>query len=251
MFQQEVKLNNDELNNLTLSEIVNKNFRAAAVFEKYKLDFCCRGNRPISAACTDLGLDSSEVIAELYALGNEGVVQSFSPDKWELNFLIDYIINTHHQYVRSMIPVISAHAEKVALVHGRNHPETKSVAKAFSILYKDLKQHMMKEEEILFPHIRRLVKTGEGEIRYEAPYFGSVNNPITLMEAEHQSAGDELYEIRNLTNNYTPPEDACNTYSILYRELRDFEEDLHKHIHLENNILFPKSKVLERQVSMI
>jgi regulator of cell morphogenesis and NO signaling len=250
MFQQEVKLNNEDLYKLTLSQIVNKNFRAAAVFEKYKLDFCCRGNRPIAEACSDSGLDAANIISELYSIGEENTVNSFTPDKWELNFLIDYIINTHHSYVRSMIPVIGAHAEKVALVHGKNHPETKEVAKSFSIIYKDLKQHMMKEEEILFPHIKRLVDIKKSGSRYEMPYFGSVKNPIALMEAEHQSAGDELYGIRSLTNNYNPPEDACNTYTILYKELKDFEEDLHRHIHLENNILFPKSSELERQVSI-
>jgi regulator of cell morphogenesis and NO signaling len=250
MFQQESKLSTIDISELTLAEIVKKNYKAAAVFEKYKLDFCCRGNRPIAAACIDLGVDASEVISELQAI-KEGSASGFSPDKWELDFLIDYIMNTHHQYVRGMIPVISAHAEKVALVHGKNHPETREIAKAFSVLYKDLKQHMMKEEEILFPFIKRLVKINGTETKYEVPYFGSVANPIAIMEAEHQSAGDELYGIRSLSNNYTPPEDACSTYQILYRELKDFEEDLHKHIHLENNILFPKAADLERETSRI
>jgi regulator of cell morphogenesis and NO signaling len=249
MFQKEVKINTADVKELTLSQIVKKNYKAAAVFERYKLDFCCRGNRPVIEACSESGVDVSEVISELQLLGNDDAVMSFSPDNWELDFLTDYIVNTHHHYVRNMIPVIQAHAEKVALVHGKNHPETKDVSRAFSIVYKELKQHMKKEEEILFPFIKRMVKINGNENKYEAPYFGSVKNPIAIMEAEHQSAGDEFYGIRSLTNNYTPPEDACSTYQILYRELKDFEEDLHKHIHLENNILFPKAVEMERRLA--
>jgi regulator of cell morphogenesis and NO signaling len=251
MFQENVKLNNEDFKNLTLSQLVKKNYKAAAVFEKYNLDFCCRGNRPVSDACSDLGVDAASVITELEKLGYEETGIPFRPDEWSLDFLADYIVNTHHKYVREMIPVISAHAEKVAAVHGINHSETKDIAKIFSLVYKDLKQHMMKEEEILFPFIKRMVRIQEGYIKFEAPYFGSVNNPIKMMEAEHQNAGDELYSIRNLTNNYTPPEDACNTYKILYQELKDFEQDLHKHVHLENNILFPKTVELEKQLRSV
>jgi regulator of cell morphogenesis and NO signaling len=241
----------EELSNLTLSQLVTKNFRAAAVFEKYKLDFCCRGNRPISAACEDKGINPDNVLAELAVLGNEQKHNAFSPENWSLDFLIDYIVNTHHQYVRKMIPVITAHAEKVASVHGKNHAETKDINRIFSAVYKDLKQHMMKEEEILFPYVKRLVKIKDSSAKFEIPYFGSVKNPITMMEAEHQNAGDELYAIRELTNSYTAPEDACNTYKILYQELKDFEEDLHRHVHLENNILFPGSVNLEKELSVI
>jgi regulator of cell morphogenesis and NO signaling len=248
MFQENMIY--EDYSNLTLAEIVTRNFRAAAVFEKYNLDFCCRGDRQIDTACNDLGLDTKEIISELYSITNDRIPEGFNPDKWQLDFLIDYIMNTHHQYVRTMIPVISAHADKVALVHGKNHPETKEIARIWSIVYKDLRQHMMKEEEILFPFVKRLVNLKQNGSKYEAPYFKSVQNPITAMEAEHQSAGDELYSIRIMTNNYTLPADACNTYQVLYKELKDFEEDLHKHIHLENNLLFPKAIALEAAVSL-
>lgn len=251
MFQNEVKLNNDDFNNLTLSQLVSKNYKTAAVFEKYKLDFCCRGNRSLSKACIESDVNQDKVIEDLSNLTSEVQTDSFAPDKWGLDFLIDYITNTHHQYIRNMIPVVSAHAEKVASVHGKNHSETKEIAKIFDVVYKDLKQHMMKEEEILFPYIKRLVRVKTNTGKFEAPYFGSVKNPIRMMEAEHQNAGDDLYAIREITNNYNPPEDACNTYRILYQELRDFEEDLHKHVHLENNILFPKSVQLEQELSAV
>jgi regulator of cell morphogenesis and NO signaling len=251
MFQEEAKLNTEDLRSLTLSQIVKKNYKAAAVFERYSLDFCCRGNRPVASACSDAGVDTDNVLSELELLGNESEIRGFNPEEWNLDFLTDYIVNTHHQYILKMIPVISAHADKVATVHGKNHPETKDIARTFTAVYKDLKQHMQKEEQILFPFIKRLVLIKASSLKFEKPYFGTVENPIRMMEVEHQNAGDELYAIRELTNNYNPPADACNTYKILYQELKDFEEDLHRHVHLENNILFPKSTVLEKELASV
>lgn len=237
----------DNLAVLTLSEIVKKNYKAAAVFEKFGLDFCCRGNKLISNACEEKGISKEELTSELSKL-DEQDTPSEKFDNWELDFLSEYIINVHHKYIRDMIPVVSAHTDKVASVHGKNHPETIKVANNFSIVYKDLKQHMMKEEQILFPYIKYLVKTKNNSLKAEQPYFGTIKNPIRMMESEHESAGDLLYEIRKLTNNYSAPEDACNTYKVLYKELKDFEEDLHQHVHLENYILFPKSVQLEEQL---
>ena len=238
----------ESLNNLTLSQIVTTNFKAAAVFEKYNLDFCCRGNKLISEACSEKGIDVHTVEEELNNLVSDNKETDSRFNEWSLDFLIEYIINNHHNYIRNIVPVLTAHTQKVASVHGENHPETIEVAKIFSVVYKDLKQHMMKEEEILFPYIKQLVKASNNGTKAERPYFGSVTNPIKMMEAEHQAAGDELFEIRRLTNNYTPPEDACNTYKIAYSELKEFEEDLHKHVHLENNILFPKAIKLEKEI---
>lgn len=236
-----------DFRNLTLSEIVTENFKTAAVFEKYNMDFCCGGNKPVSKACEEKGLDSSALIEELKSVKNKNVdVEKYT--EWSLDFLIDYIVNNHHSYVKRMIPVLAAHTQKIASVHGKNHPELAQVAISFERVYKDLKHHMMKEEQILFPFVKQLVNAKKNATKSEAPYFGSVKNPIRMMEAEHQAAGDELYEIRNLTNNYLVPDDACNTYSVTMQELRDFEEDLHKHVYLENYILFPKSIELEKEL---
>ncbi len=232
---------------MTLSEIVSKDFKAAAVFEKYNLDFCCRGNKPVTEACREMGLDSSSVIRELKS-ASERVGNNEKYNDWDLDFLIDYIINNHHTYVARMIPVLSEHTRKIASVHGENHPELIRVAESFDRVYKDLKQHMMKEEQILFPFVKQLVKAKNNGTKSEPPFFGTVKNPIGMMEAEHQAAGDELHEIRRLTGNYNIPEDACNTYRVTMRELRDFEEDLHKHVYLENYILFPKSVDLEQEL---
>lgn len=243
-----LKTSESEYNTQTLSEIVKNNFKAAAVFEKYNLDFCCKGNKFLSAACVEKGVDESEILSELQRIKTYQN-SSINYEEWSLDFLIDYIVNTHHSYVRRMIPIISEHVNKIATVHGQNHPELKEIARIFSVVYKDLKQHMMKEEEILFPHIKYLVKSKANGTKIESPYFGTVQNPIRLMESEHQNAGDELFEIRRLSNSYKVPEDACNTFSVTFQELKEFEEDLHKHVHLENSILFPKSIQLEAELS--
>jgi len=243
-----LKTGESEYNSQTLSEIVKNNFKAAAVFEKYNLDFCCKGNKFLATACEEKSVNESEILSELERI-KAYQNSSINYEEWSLDFLIDYIVNTHHSYLRKMIPIISEHVNKVAAVHGQNHPELKEIARIFSVVYKDLKQHMMKEEEILFPHIKYLVKSKANGTRFESPYFGTVQNPIRLMESEHQTAGDELFEIRRLSNSYKVPEDACNTFSVTFQELKEFEEDLHKHVHLENSILFPKSIQLEAELS--
>lgn len=247
MEQDRNKYYSNDFQKLTLSQIVNSNFRAASVFEKYNLDFCCGGSILVNEACKKKGLDSSMIFNELQLLENSNS-QTNKFDGWSLDFMIDYIINNHHAYITKMIPVLAAHTQKVASVHGKNHPEMIEAANSFERIYKDLKQHMMKEEQILFPFIKRLVIAKTNGIKVEKPYFGSIKNPIKMMEAEHQSAGDEMNEIRKLTNNYFIPEDACNTFTVTMQELKEFEEDLHKHVYLENYILFPKSVSLEAEL---
>ncbi len=237
-----------ELKNMTLAQIVTKNYKSARIFEKYDLDFCCKGNKLLSQACIEKKMNVSQVLAELINIDTsiEGTDSRFG--SWEPDFLVDYIVNVHHRYVMDTIPVISAHSRKVVEVHSKNHPELAEIAKIFSAVYKDLKQHLIKEEEILFPYIKNLVKVKKKLIKYEAPYFGKISAPIKMMEVEHETAGDGLFEIRKLSSNYATPADACNTFAVFYKELREFEDDLHKHVHLENNILFPNSIELEDRI---
>jgi regulator of cell morphogenesis and NO signaling len=234
--------------NQTLADIVTKNIKTAGIFEKYDLDFCCGGNKTIVQACRENGTNPDLVFSEIEKIESEKVEIPERVDDWDLDFIVDYIINNHHKFVRYMIPIISSHTEKVASSHGKNHPETLNVAKVFSAIYKELKQHMMKEEEILFPYIKYLVKVRNGEAKFERPYFSRIGNPINMMELEHQSAGESMYSIRKLTNSYALPPDVCNTYKVCLQELKEFEEDLHKHVHLENNVLFPKAVFLEEQL---
>ena len=246
----EMKLKDSAVDNLmekTLAEIVTEDIRSAIVFEEFGLDFCCKGNRALSHACKDKNTDVQKIVNELTNLSNNSNGAQNVND-WQLDFLVDYIINNHHQYVRRMIPVISLHADKVASVHGENHPETIKIANLFLAVREELEGHMMKEERILFPQIKQMVLTQKENSQFFPPPFGTIQNPIRMMELEHTNAGDAFYQIRELSDNYTFLEDACNSFKALYSELKEFEEDLHKHIHLENNILFPKSIELESEL---
>lgn len=238
---------NEEFINLTLKEIVTNNFRTAAVFEKYGLDFCCRGDKLITTACEEKKISADNVIRELQNL-NSRKNRDEHYDEWTLDFLLDYIIQNHHSYVREMMPIISVHTKKVASEHGANHPELIKIAKKFEGIAQEFRQHLIKEEEILFPYIKQLVQLNSRHAKAEPPFFGTVNNPIKSMMVDHENTGNEFYAIRNLSSSYNTPKAACNTYKASYQELKDFEEDLHKHVHLENNILFPKAIELEKKL---
>jgi regulator of cell morphogenesis and NO signaling len=231
----------------TIGDIVSEDYRAAAIFQRYGIDFCCGGGRQLAAACLEKGIEPSEVIDELMTL--EGNAGDGGPrfKLWEPALLMDYIVANHHQYLRRALPSLSAWVEKVASVHGERHPEVGAVAEHFSALRKELESHMQKEEQVLFPYVRRMFEAeASGEPPPPSP-FGSVRNPILMMEAEHRAAGEGLEAIRDLTSGYTPPPDACTTFKVCYQELRDLERDLHQHIHLENNILFPRAVSLEQR----
>jgi regulator of cell morphogenesis and NO signaling len=231
----------------TIGETVSKDFRKAQIFKKLGIDFCCGGKKTLKEVCDNKVIDYKEVEKELNNLGEKDNV-SLNFDQWELDFLTDYIINTHHKYVKESIPFMTELATKVAKVHGSQHPELIEVAKIFNNLALDFSQHLMKEENILFPYIKELVVAKKESKHLSKPIFGTVDNPTQMMEAEHEQAGEDMGEIRRLTNNYALPEEACNSYQILFKKLAEFENDLFNHVHLENNILFPKSIALEKQV---
>jgi regulator of cell morphogenesis and NO signaling len=165
-----------------------------------------------------------------------------------LDFLIDHIVNIHHSYVAESLPIILEYSNKVATVHGHHYAEVIEINKLFTEAANELAEHMKKEELILFPFIKQLIKANREGTLAPQPPFGTVNNPINMMEAEHETVGDIFKKIAKLTKNYTPPEDACNTFRALYASLDEFEQDLHQHIHLENNILHPKGIVLENKL---
>ncbi len=238
----------DSINDMTLSEIVTKNFKTSKVFEKYELDFCCKGNKNFIEACNEKGVDSETVYEEILETEKTHADSDLKFNDWELDFLVDYIVSNHHNYIRESIPVISAHAEKVVNAHDKNPPELTKISEIFTALSRELSQHLMKEEQILFPYIKNLAKVKNDNSKFELPYFSTVANPIRMMEAEHVSAGTEMNEIRSLSKNYLIPQDACNTFQVFYKELKEFEEDLHKHIYLENGLLFPKSIELENKL---
>jgi len=235
--------------NSIIGEIVADNYRTAEVFRSYGVDFCCKGNRTLIDLLTTADVDIKKLIIDLEstnALGNEPG-QDF--DLWHLDILADYIEKKHHKYVLSQIPMIEQYLNKLCTVHGKNNPELLEIQKIFTASTVDLVHHMEKEEKILFPQIRNMVSYVKRGIAYEPPIFSTVNNPIQMMMAEHSQEGDRYREIASLSNNYTPPPTACNTYIVTYAMLKEFEENLHTHIHLENNILFPGAIKYEASMS--
>jgi regulator of cell morphogenesis and NO signaling len=230
---------------ITIGEVVARNFRTAQIFERHGIDFCCGGKKTIEEACTSHNLNAEKLIYELSEVNGTSASSEYDFNSWELDYLIDHIVSTHHAYLNRALPNILAHAEKVASVHGTNHPETVKIAGIFSSLKDELEAHLMKEERMLFPYIKKLVEIKRFKQDAFYPPFGTIRNPISVMENEHEAAGIEFEEINRLSRNYSLPQDACTTYQVLYKELKEFEEDLHIHVHLENNILFPKAIELE------
>ncbi len=231
-------------NEETLGELAAKDLRKAQVFKKYGLDFCCGGKRTVKEACKSKGLDVTKVEKELQQIETlAGLnIKPLPFNDWNLDFLCDYIVNTHHSYVLKSLPDLLFYANKVARVHGERHAELIKINELVVAINAELQSHMIKEEKVLFPYIKELVKSTQEN--HQAA-FGTVKNPINMMEMEHEAVGEMLAEIRTLTNSYSLPVDACASYGVLYRLLEEFEEDLHTHIHLENNILFPKAIDLE------
>jgi regulator of cell morphogenesis and NO signaling len=232
----------------TVRNIVADDFRTAAIFEKYSIDFCCHGNVPLEDACKQQGVSVDQVRLELGALviGTRGEQDSFA--SWDLDRLADYVIDTHHKYVKSIVPTLLAHTQKVASVHGERHAELLTIRDIFKNVAEELTQHMMKEELMLFPYIKSLARSARDGQPVRIPQFQTIQNPIRLMEAEHVSAGNGMDTIRQESEIYSVPSDACTTYRVTYQELEAFELDLHKHVHLENNILFPKAILLEQRL---
>jgi regulator of cell morphogenesis and NO signaling len=223
----------------TLATIVRKNHQVVPVLEKYHLDFCCKGKRTLAQACEEMGLKIESITEELNALTEEKA-RHIPFDEMTAEQLISYILVHHHFYVKYSMPTILSHLDKVATKHGERFPFMKKVYELFVIIKREMTLHMEKEEQVLFPRIKEAEKLFRSGLSSQI-HPGYISSPIEVMEADHEEAGDILYEIRNLTNNYTPPEGACTTFTVTLAELKTFEEDLHKHVHLENNILFPKA----------
>ncbi|GHC47576.1 iron-sulfur cluster repair di-iron protein [Ulvibacter litoralis] len=237
-----------EIKEQEVGQFVAQDFRTAAVFSEYGIDFCCKGNRPLTAVCEKNGIAIDEILEKLSGvLGSENNA-AIDYKSWPLDLLAVYIEKIHHTYVQTKIPVIHKFLDKLCKVHGANHPELFEINREFLKVSEELLQHMQKEEQVLFPEIKRMVKSHEDNIPMQRAHFGTVKNPITMMEHEHDDAGEIFRTIARLTNNYMPPSDACNTYKVTFSMLDAFEKDLHLHIHLENNILFPGALKLEKQL---
>jgi regulator of cell morphogenesis and NO signaling len=234
----------------TLGEIAVKDLRKAEVFKKYGLDFCCGGKKTVKQACAEKGLDVTKVEQELQAADtNVSNSRPLPYNDWNLDFLADYIVNTHHSYVRKTLPDLRSFSTKVASVHGGNHPELFEISRLVEQVCQELSEHMVSEENILFKYVKHIVaakNNNSTSVKFEN--YDCIQTPIDMLEMEHDAVGNSMETIRELSNNYTLPEDSCASYSYLYKTLVEFESDLFTHIHLENNILFPKAIEMEKKI---
>lgn len=234
--------------NLVIGKLVAQDYRTASVFTKYGIDFCCRGDKTIGDACAEKNVNSKEVLAEIIEIQLEKTIGLTDYSSWPLNVLADHIEKKHHLYVQEKTAEILPNLEIIFKKHGGKHPELLEIRSEFSLSAKELAAHMKKEELILFPFIRKMVKAKQNGSKLNAGYFGTVRNPISSMMDDHTVEGERFIMIKALSNNYTPPEDACATFKVTFALLQEFEQDLHLHIHLENNILFPKTIEMEKEL---
>src|SRR5690606_35241039 len=227
----------------TVGSIAAKDYRKAEVFKKLGIDFCCGGEKSLKDASEEVGISEEQLKAELEKADTITTSASQDYNKWKLDFLADFIENTHHEYIRENATVITGLADKVAQAHGSQHAELWPLAQRVKALFDDLLDHISKEEKTLFPEIKSLVSNQK--LGLSATTGGnSIESIIKAMHEEHDHAGDDLKYLRKITDNYTLPAEACNSYTYLFEKLKEFENDLFKHIHLENNILFPKAIAL-------
>lgn len=225
----------------TVGAIVAADFRTAEVFTRHGIDFCCGGHSSLAAVCREKGLDPATLQREIAAARAQSVAGFHDYASWPLPLLADYIIHTHHAYLNANTAPIAAYTDKIAAVHGARHPEVKEIAQLFAGIAADMADHLREEEEVLFPAVRRLAAAGQAGDPLPPADVETIRDSLAKLDAEHQAIGDAVHAIRRLSGGYVVPEDACNTFAVTYHKLEEFENDLHKHVHLENNILFPKA----------
>lgn len=232
-----------DLSTARIGDIVSDNYHAAGVFKEFGIDFCCGGGISLKKACEKKKIDVNEVLAKLNRLITSNQPSDQNYKAWEPGYLIDYIEQTHHNFVRTKVAEITGYAAKVASVHGERNPENIVIYEKFMALSKEMMDHLQSEEERVFPLIREIYRSRMQNELIPDEIIEALQNELTQMEDEHEAAGDLMKQIRKLANDFTPPAGACRTWQILYQNLEGFEEDLHKHVHLENNILFKKAEV--------
>lgn len=239
-FRIKIRKNVSGENEETLGEIAVKDLRKVDVFKKYGIDFCCGGKKTVRQVCEEKGLDFHKIEQELQQIDKAPISRAVPYDDWAIDFLADYIVNTHHSYVKKSIPDLLAYTNKIMKVHGHGHPELAEVYELTSSIAKEMTHHMGQEEEIVFVYAKELAKADKNSV-----LDNDKISIITEMEKEHDAVGRMLERIRFITNDYELPADSCATYALTFKLLQEFEDDLFIHIHLENNILFPKMVKLQ------
>ena len=229
----------DNIKTMSVGEIVAVDFRTASVFKNNRIDFCCGGKKTLEQTCLELGIDQNKVERELEVISSTPPIAGQDYRSWSPGFLCDYIMNTHHRYVLKTLPDLIFYTQKIATVHGSHHPELIEVASLFSKINEELLQHLKKEEEVLFPAIKHALIHNDSESKE------LITSEITRMVEEHEFAGGAMDHINQITDHYKLPEDSCGTYQVAFKLLEQFEDDLHIHVHLENNILYPAALKLK------
>jgi regulator of cell morphogenesis and NO signaling len=233
-----------DISTRTIGEIVADDYRTARVFEDHGIDFCCGGRIALSEICRDKGIELAVIEQELAAVKVAALDRSLNYSAWELPFLMDFIVNTHHAYLHENMGQFAGYARKIAEVHGSNHPEVLEIAEIFSTIVTDLTDHLQYEEEVFFPAIKRCDAAGKSHVVPDGTDVESIRGGLEKLRQEHEEVGGAIHRIRHLARDYEIPGDVCNTFMLTYQKLKEFEDDLHKHVHLENNILFPKAAQL-------
>jgi regulator of cell morphogenesis and NO signaling len=228
----------------TVGEYVAEDYRTATVFERYGIDFCCGGRVALAEACREKGIDPVIVTREIEAAHSEPQERGHNYAAWGLPFLADYIIEAHHGYLNENTAQIAVYARKIAEVHGERHPEVIKIAGIFDRIATDMAAHLREEEEVLFPAIKRIDAARKAGAHPDAADLETLRASLARLHEEHDAIGEAVHAIRDLSNRYAVPAGVCNTFAVTYRKLKEFEDDLHKHVHLENNILFPKAAKL-------
>lgn len=238
-------MNTSDLALMSVGDIVKGDYVAARVFKHFGIDFCCGGTATLADACRHAGVELDVVVEALTKRCEQGT-EAIPFDTWPTDLLIDYVLKVHHRNIRTHGPELLSLIEKVAQHHGDNHPELRDLAKLFAQSLDDLENHLQKEEQVLFPYASDLYYAAERGEKMGAMHCGTVANPIRVMHREHSDEGTRYKFIRNLMNGFAVPEDACESYRLMLHDLEEFMDGLFEHIHIENNILFPRFVALER-----
>ncbi|MFT5820711.1 MAG: regulator of cell morphogenesis and NO signaling [Crocinitomix sp.] len=232
-----------------IGEIVSEDYRLASYFKEQKIDFCCNGNRSIETVCELNNISMEKMLNEIESAMQISLKEN-NYSAWDIGFLSEYIYQNHHTYVEEKIIEIKPYLDKICEVHGAAHPELFEIKELFIASANELTMHMKKEELMLFPYFKKLAKADKEGSAANSRQFDTLESPISQMHKEHDNEGERFRKIEALTNNYTPPANACSTYRVSFSLLKAFQDDLHKHIHLENNILFKKAIELEQKIKI-
>jgi regulator of cell morphogenesis and NO signaling len=224
--------------NKTIGEIVADDYRTSKVFEKYGIDFCCGGKIVLSTTCEEKGFDLATITREIEDVKNQQIERDQNYTSWELPFLIDYIVNVHHGYLKESTEQIKTHTKKIAEVHGERHSELFEITSIFDKIANDMATHLKEEEDVFFPALKRADMNKKADSALSTEDVELISHSLESLVRDHEEIGEAVHKINHLTNGYEIPDDACNTFILTYKELKEFEDDLHKHVHLENNILF-------------